>query len=63
VSDDFVQSVAVAGNLKSCIERLKDVAALDIDRISFALLSGGRLRRLHQLAKEVIPALQDRKKE
>jgi 5,10-methylenetetrahydromethanopterin reductase len=57
VTDEFVQSVAVAGNLKSCIERLKAVAALDIDRISFALLSGGRRRRLQQLASEVIPAI------
>lgn len=57
VSDEFVQSVAVAGNLKSSIERLKRVAALDIDRISFALLSGGRKRRLQELAKEVVPAL------
>jgi 5,10-methylenetetrahydromethanopterin reductase len=59
VSDEFVQSVAVAGNLKSSIERLRGVAALDIDRISFALLSGGRRRRLQQLAKDVIPALRD----
>jgi 5,10-methylenetetrahydromethanopterin reductase len=57
VSNDFVQSVAVAGNLKSSIDRLKQVAALDIDRISFALLSGGRQRRLQQLAKDVVPAL------
>ena len=59
VSDEFVQSVAVAGNLKSCIERLRSVAALDIDRISFALLSGGRRRRLEQLAHDVIPAIRD----
>lgn len=57
VSDEFVQSVAVAGNLKSCTERLKSVAVLDIDRFSFALLSGGRKRRLHQLAHDVMPAL------
>ncbi len=57
VSDEFVQSVAVAGSLKSTIARLKTVAALDIDRISFALLSGGRVRRLQQIAKDVIPAL------
>ena len=59
VSDDFVQSVAVAGNLKSSIDRLKQVAALDLDRISFALLSGGRQRRLQQLAKDVVPALRN----
>ena len=46
VSDEFVQSVAIAGSLKSCIERLEQVVALDIDRITFALLSGGRRRRL-----------------
>lgn len=57
VSDEFVQSVAIAGNLKTSIGRLEGVAALDIDRISFALLSGGRRRRLQQLANEVIPAL------
>jgi 5,10-methylenetetrahydromethanopterin reductase len=57
VSDEFVQSVAVAGNLKSSIRRLETVAALDIDRISFALLSGGRRRRLQQLANDIIPAL------
>jgi 5,10-methylenetetrahydromethanopterin reductase len=57
VTDEFVQSVAVAGNLKSCIERLKAVAELDIDRISFALLSGGRRRRLQQLANDIIPVI------
>lgn len=57
VTDEFVQSVAIAGNLKSCIARLEKVAALDIDRITFALLSGGRQRRLHQLARDVLPAL------
>jgi 5,10-methylenetetrahydromethanopterin reductase len=57
VSDEFVQSVAVAGNLRSSIKRLKSVAALDIDRFTFALLSGGRRRRLQQIANDVIPAL------
>jgi 5,10-methylenetetrahydromethanopterin reductase len=57
VTDEFVQSVAVAGNLKSCIEHLKAVAELDIDRVSFALLSGGRRRRLQQLATDVIPVI------
>ena len=36
---------------------ISNVAALDIDRISFALLSGGRRRRLQQLANDVIPAV------
>ena len=58
VSREFVQSVAIAGDRGTCIERLREVAALDFDRITFALLSGGRRRRLEQLATEVLPGLQ-----
>ena len=57
VSREFVQSVAIAGDRDSCLERLREVAALDFDRITFALLSGGRRRRLEQLATEMLPAL------
>ena len=57
VSREFVQSVAIAGGRKSCIERLREIATLDFDRITFALLSGGRRRRLDQLATEVLPGL------
>jgi 5,10-methylenetetrahydromethanopterin reductase len=57
VSDEFVRSVALAGTAKQCIARLKELAALDIDRITLALLSGGRKRRLTQLATEIIPAV------
>jgi 5,10-methylenetetrahydromethanopterin reductase len=57
VSDEFVRSVAVAGDLETCLGRLREVAALDFDRITFALLSGGRMRRLEELATDVIPRL------
>ena len=57
VSDEFVNSVTVAGKFENCITRLKEVARLDIDRITFALLSGGRIRRLEELGQKVIPAL------
>lgn len=57
VSDEFVKSVALAGTAEQCVTRLKELAALDIDRITFALLSGGRKRRLEQLADEIIPAV------
>ena len=30
---------------------------LDIDRITFALLSGGRMKHMEQLATEIIPAV------
>ena len=59
VSEEFVRSVAVVGDLRQCTDRLREVAALDIDRITFALLSGGRRRRLEQLATELIPMLRE----
>jgi 5,10-methylenetetrahydromethanopterin reductase len=59
VSEDFVKSVTIAGNFEDCITKLKAVAKLDIDRITFALLSGGRFRRLEELGQKVIPALRE----
>ena len=59
VSDDFVRSVALAGDVATCVARLGELWALDIDRITFALLSGGRQRRLDELAGTVIPAVGD----
>jgi len=58
VSDEFVKSVALAGTREQCIEKLRELAALDIDRITFALLSGGRMRRMEQIAGEIIPGVQ-----
>lgn len=58
VSDEFVKSVALAGTAEHCITRLKELAAMDLDRITFALLSGGRRRRMAQIAEEIIPAVQ-----
>jgi 5,10-methylenetetrahydromethanopterin reductase len=57
VSDEFVKSVALAGTAQQCVARLRDLCALDLDRITFALLSGGRKRRMEQIATEVIPAV------
>ena len=58
VSDDFVKSVALVGDLETCVERLRQLWQLDIDRITFALLSGGRTQRLAQLADTVIGAVE-----
>ena len=58
VSDDFVKSVALVGDLDTCVDRLRQLWQLDIDRITFALLSGGRERRLAQLADNVIGAVE-----
>lgn len=57
VSDEFVKSVALAGTVEQCVARLKELCALDIDRITFALLSGGRMKHMEQLATEIIPAV------
>ena len=57
VSDEFVRSVALVGTAEQCVARLKRLCALDLDRITFALLSGGRKRRMEQLAGEIIPAV------
>ena len=57
VSDDFVKSVALVGDLDTCVEQLRRLWELDIDRITFALLSGGREQRLAHLADTVISAV------
>jgi len=57
VSDEFTRTVAIAGDEDDCLERLHNLAGLDVDRITFALLSGGRERRLEQIAQRMIPAL------
>lgn len=57
VSDEFARTVAIAGDEDHCVERLRELAALDVDRISFALLSGGRVHRLERFAERIIPRI------
>ena len=57
VSDEFTRLVAVAGDEDQCVGRLRELVQMDVDRVTFALLSGGRERRLAQMAERVIPAL------
>lgn len=58
VSDEFVRSVALVGDEQACVDRIRELWELDIDRISFALLSGGRLRRLEVISSELLPAVE-----
>ncbi|MCP4959010.1 MAG: LLM class flavin-dependent oxidoreductase [Actinomycetia bacterium] len=58
ISDEFVRSVALVGDVETCVNRLRELWTLDIDRITFALLSGGREQRLEHLAGVVIPAVE-----
>lgn len=57
VSDEFIKTVAIAGSAQHCIDRLKELCTLDIDRIIFPLLSGGRKHNMERIAKEIIPAV------
>jgi 5,10-methylenetetrahydromethanopterin reductase len=55
VTDEWSQTVAIAGDVDYCVGRLRDVTKCDIDRITFPLHSGGRERRLETFANDVIP--------
>lgn len=59
VSDEFVNAVAIAGDATTCVGRLRELTTLDVDRITFALLPGGRLRRLEELAERIIPRVDE----
>lgn len=49
VSDDLVRTLAVAGSIEHCAERVRRLMDLDLARISVTLLPGGRERRLEEL--------------
>jgi 5,10-methylenetetrahydromethanopterin reductase len=51
VSDEFAKVLAVAGTTEECRQRLASLAATGVDRLTVTLLSGGRERRLEQIAE------------
>jgi 5,10-methylenetetrahydromethanopterin reductase len=57
VSDTFTEWVAVAGSLDECATKIRPLLELKVDRITFALLPGGREARLRQYGDELIPRL------
>jgi 5,10-methylenetetrahydromethanopterin reductase len=57
VSDEFVDWVGVAGDLDHCVEKIRPLLRLGIDRITLALLPGGRAERLERYGRELIPAV------
>lgn len=57
VTDEFVDWVGVAGDLDRCVEKIGPLVELGIDRITFALLPGGRRERLQRYGNELIPAV------
>jgi 5,10-methylenetetrahydromethanopterin reductase len=57
ISDELVDIIAVSGSARRCLERLRPFGAMKIDRLTFALLPGGREARLEQFGKELITPL------
>ncbi len=57
VSDEFTDFVALAGGVDKCVRRIRGLLDLKVDRISFTLLSGGRLDRIAQLGAQLLPRL------
>lgn len=51
VSDEFARVLAVAGDDDQCLRRLSELVGLGVDRITLTLLSGGRERRLEDIAR------------
>jgi 5,10-methylenetetrahydromethanopterin reductase len=58
VSDELVRALAVAGPAEECLNRLNELSALGIDRMTLALLAGGRQERLRVIAEQIMPHLQ-----
>lgn len=55
VSDGFADFVALAGPVDHCVGRIRKLLELKVDRVTFALLAGDRMKRLRQLGTEIIP--------
>ncbi len=51
ISDEFARVLAVAGPAEECVERLGGLLDAGPDRLTVTLLSGGRERRLSQIAE------------
>lgn len=57
VSDTFTDWIAVAGSLDRCVAKIRPLLELKVDRLTFALLPGGREARLRRYGSELIPRL------
>lgn len=60
VSDTFVDWIAVSGSVDDCANKIRPLLDLKIDRITFALLPGGREARLRAYGTDLIPRLRAR---
>jgi 5,10-methylenetetrahydromethanopterin reductase len=60
VSDDLALRLAVAGNARTCAERILELVELGLDGVTISLLSGGREERIRRLSEELLPLLSGR---
>lgn len=60
VSDMFVDWIAVSGSAEDCAAKIRPLLDLKVDRLTFALLPGGREARLRQYGNDLIPRLRAR---
>jgi len=57
VSNELIDLLAPTGPVDRCVGQIAPLFDLPIDRITFTLLPGGRVKRLSALGEELIPAL------
>lgn len=57
ISDELVRTLAVVGDPKECIRRLRELGDIGVDRMTLALLSGGRRERMRIIAETIMPHL------
>jgi len=57
VSDAFTDWIGVSGTAEECAAKIRPLLELKVDRLTFALLPGGREARLRQYGAELIPLL------
>lgn len=57
VSDGLAAAVAIPGTLEECRDRIRAIAAEDVDRITMTLLAGDREARLRTIGGRLLPAL------
>jgi len=60
VSDAFADWIAVSGSAEDCAAKIRPLLELKVDRLTFALLPGGREARLRQYGDDLIPRLRSR---
>ena len=57
VSPEFIRWVGVAGTPQQCFDKIRPLLSLKIDRITFALLPGGRSERIREFSSLLLPPL------